>query len=56
MVNFVRQSQMLDVSYLLHLNSATDDSDVDGPPPTEVGLLEGGNSITLAEIAHRSFP
>jgi hypothetical protein len=47
---------MLSVSYLLHLNSATDDIDVDGPPPAEVGLLVGGNSTTIAEIEHRSFP
>lgn len=49
-------SQMLGASYLLHLNSATDDIGVDGPPPSEVGILEGGNSTTIAEIAHRSFP
>jgi hypothetical protein len=55
MVNFVLQSQMLGASYLLHLNSATDGIGVDGPPPAGVGLLEGGNSTTFAEIAH-SFP
>jgi len=47
---------MLGPSCLLHLDSATDDIGVDGLPPAEVGLLEGGNSTTLAEIAHRSFP
>lgn len=56
MVNFVLQSQMLGASYLLYLNSATDDIDVDGPPPAEVGLLGEGNSTTLAEIAHRRSP
>lgn len=56
LVNFVLQSQMLGASCLLYLDSATDDIGVDGPPPAEVGFLEGGNSTTLAEITHRNFP
>jgi hypothetical protein len=47
---------MLGASYLLHLNSVMDDIGVDGLPPAEMGLLEGGNITTLAEIAHSSFP
>jgi len=47
---------MLGASCLLYLDSATDDIGVDGPPPAEVGFLEGGNSTTLAEITHRNFP
>jgi hypothetical protein len=56
MVNFELQSQTLGAFYLLHLNSVTGGIGVDGPPPADVGLLEGGNSTTLAEIAHSSFP
>jgi len=55
MVSFVLQSQMLGAYCLLYLASAADDIGVDGTPPAEVGLLQGGNSKTLAEIAHRSF-
>lgn len=55
MVNFFLQSQMLGAFYLLHQISATDDIGVDGLPPAEVGLLEGANSTTLAEIEHRSY-
>jgi len=56
MVNFELQSQTSGASYLLNLNSVTDGIGVDGPPPADVGLLEGGNSTNLAEITHSSFP